>query len=236
MTYSINFSTNAAQAIRDIEQISRSIGDLGRLGNNIPLTLNTTGINTALGSTFRKLDKEISKLQRKLAKTEIGSGDFLTRASRLGTTEGRRQRGQMMADAPRLRSQGMAFDEGSSVRLSKELQAAQIDASQIAPNTAPWIELQQQIGRINVQLRQSDQLAESVQMRESLGAFAPGSLARLETRLTILKNSARGIAPDTNTWQRLNKEIQKTERSIQRINKKPLSSGQRVGAAGGAFL
>jgi tape measure domain-containing protein len=36
--------------------------------------------------------------------------------------------------------------------------------------------------------------------------------------------------------EKLNKEIQKVETSIQKVSKKPLSAGQRAGAAGGAFL
>ena len=236
MTYTINFSTNASQAINDINRVSRSIGDLGRLGQSVQINVGTAQLSRNIRETFRQLNTEIGRIETKLSRLQIGGSAFRQANAAIGYRQGRVERGQMMGEPLRLRGQAQSFSEGSSVRLGKELQAAQIEASQLAPNTGPWIELQQQIGRINTQLQQSRQLAQTVQMRESLGAFAPGSLAALETRLTILKNSARNIAPDTTVWKRLDDQIQKTEKSIQRINKKPLSAGQRVGAAGGAFL
>jgi len=236
MTYSINFSTNAAQAIRDIQRINQSIGDLGRLGQNIQINVNTARLSGNIRETFRQLNTEIGRMETRLSRLQIGSKAFTQMNAAIGYRQGRVERGQMIGEPLRLRGQAQAFGEGTSVRLSKELQAAQVEASQLAPNTAPWIELQQQIGRINTQLQQSKKLAETIQMRESLGAFSPGSLASLETRLTILKNSARNISPDTDQWRKFNDQIQRTERSIQRINRKPLSAGQRLGAAGGAFL
>lgn len=236
MTYSINFSTNASQAIRDIQRINQSIGDLGRLGQNIQINVNTARLSGNIRETFRQLNTEIGRMETRLSRLQIGSRAFRQMNAAIGYRQGRVERGEMIGEPLRLRGQAQAFNQGSSVRLNKELQAAQIDASQLAPNTAPWIELQQQIGRINTQLQQSRQLAQTVQMRESLGAFAPGSLAALETQLTILKNSARNITPNTDGWRELNNQIQRTERGIQRINKKPLGAGQRMGAAGGAFL
>lgn len=298
MTYSINFSTNASQAIRDIERINRSIGDLGRLGSNIPLTLNTTSLVRSFRETFRQLDAEIGRLQNRLSRFNIGSGAFTGAANALGRVEGRRERGQMMADVPRLRGQAQAFNVGSSVRQSKELQALQIQASQVAPNTQQWVgfqrqiatinnelsrsqelartiqlreslgafspgslsqletrlqllnqtarnispntpewaSYQQQISQVNRELQQSQQRAQDIQLRNDLGAFAPGSLAQLETRLTILKNTARQISPNTSEWKEFNNQIQSTEKAIQKINKKPLGTSQRLGAAGGAFL
>ena len=236
MTYSINFSTNAAQAIRDIQRINQSIGDLGRLGQNIQLNLNTARLSGNIRETFRQLNTEIGRMEAKLSKLQIGSKPFRQMNAAIGYRQGRVERGQMIGEPLRLRGQAQAFGEGTSVRLNKELQAAQVEASQLAPNTASWIELQQQIGRINTQLQQSRQLAQTIQMRESLGAFAPGSLAALETRLTVLRNTARNISPNTNEWRQFNQQIQRTEKSIEKINKKPLGTGQRLGAAGGAFL
>ena len=174
MTYSINFSTNASQAIRDIQRINQSIGDLGRLGQNIPLNLNTARLSGNIRETFRQLNIEIGRMETRLSRLQIGSRAFTQMNAAIGYRQGRVERGQMIGEPLRLRGQAQAFGQGTSVRLGKELQAAQIEASQLAPNTAPWIELQQQIGRINTQLQQSRQLAQTVQMRESLGAFAPG--------------------------------------------------------------
>ena len=360
MTYTINFSTNASQAIRDIERINRSIGDLGRLGQNIELNLNTASLNRTLDNTLRQLDNAVARMQRSLRGLSIGSPEFLNQATLLGRGEGVRQRSQMLADAPALRGQATAFDPGSSARQSRELQALQIEASQVAPNTDAWVQVQRQIATINTELKRAQQLAQNIQLREdlgafspgslsqlqtrlqlldniakgitpstpewinyqteisrintqlreaqkhaqeiqltedlnafapgslsqlearlqllkqraadiepdtrawelyqqrigrvnreleasrqraqdiqlrdNLGAFAPGSLAQLETKLTILKNSARQITPNTGEWKEFNNQIQRTERSIQKLNKKPLTGGQRAGAAGGAFL
>jgi tape measure domain-containing protein len=70
-------------------------------------------------------------------------------------------------------------------------------------------------------------------------AFHPASLAAFELKLKNLKAEARLIAPDSSRWKALNKDILKTEQSIERVNKRQKlgpTAGQRAGAAGGAFL
>jgi tape measure domain-containing protein len=70
-------------------------------------------------------------------------------------------------------------------------------------------------------------------------AFHPASLAAFESKLKSLRAEARLIAPDSSRWKELNKDILKSERSIERINKRQKlgpTAGQRAGAAGGAFL
>jgi tape measure domain-containing protein len=70
-------------------------------------------------------------------------------------------------------------------------------------------------------------------------AFRPGSLASFESKLKVLQKEARLISPSTDRWKELTKEILVLERGIERINKKQRlgpTAGQRVGAAGGAFL
>ena len=224
MTYSINFSTNASQAIRDIERINRSIGDLGRLGQNIELTLNPGPLNRTLDHTLRQFDRSIASMQRRLRDLNIGGQDFLNQANMLGRVEGARQRGQMMADAPRLRGQASVFEHGSSARQSRELQALQIEASQVAPNTDTWVQVQRQIATINTELKRAQQLAQNIQLREDLGAFSPGSLSQLETRLQLLNNIAKDITPNTVEWgnyqreiSRINVELQQTKRNAQEI-------------------
>jgi tape measure domain-containing protein len=224
MTYSINFSTNASQAIRDIERINRSIGDLGRLGQNIELNLNTASLNRTLDNTLRQLDNAVARMQRSLRGLSIGSPEFLNQATLLGRVEGSRQRGQMLADAPALRGQATAFDPGSSARQSRELQALQIEASQVAPNTDAWVQVQRQIATINTELKRAQQLAQNIQLREDLGAFSPGSLSQLETRLQLLNNIAKDITPNTVEWgnyqreiSRINVELQQTKRNAQEI-------------------
>ena len=70
-------------------------------------------------------------------------------------------------------------------------------------------------------------------------AFSPYSLAAYETKLRNLKEEARLIAPETARWKELTKEIIKTERAVENINKRQSagpSTKARLGAAGGAFL
>jgi tape measure domain-containing protein len=70
-------------------------------------------------------------------------------------------------------------------------------------------------------------------------AFDPASLASYEAKLKLLKKEARLISPDSTRWKKLTKEILQAERGIERINKRQRlgpTGGQRLGAAGGAFL
>jgi tape measure domain-containing protein len=76
-------------------------------------------------------------------------------------------------------------------------------------------------------------------IKPSPDAFRPNSLADYENRLKVLQKEARLISPDSSRWRELNKEILKAEKGIQKIQKRQSvgpSAGQRVGAAGGAFL
>lgn len=236
--YTIDFSTNASRIADEIQKVNQAITGVTKKGkqNKITLELDTTRLRTSIDSTFRQLDKQIAAMQRKLAGMQIGSRRFQQQATGIGVAQGMRERGGMQARAIQLGGQAEAFDIGSATRLTKQLEAARIEASQIAPNTEPWINLQRQIGRLKVDLQAADRLAENVQMRESLGAFEPGSLNALEAKLTILRNRAREIAPSATEWKNANREIVKTEQLIERQNRRPLTTGQRMGAAGGAFL
>ena len=234
--YNINFSTNASQAAQQIDRVSQELTKVIKIGQSVKLNLDTSSLSATINTTFRKLNKEIENSQRKLARLQIGGGNFNGMATRLGRAEGLRERGQLAAAPYRLRAQAEAFGPGSAISRSKVLEALQIQASQIAPNTVEWVKFQQQIAQVNLEIKKTDKLAESIQLRENLGAFAPGSLAQLETRLTLIKNKAREITPNTTGWKQLNKEIQQLEGGIARANKKPLTAGQRAGAAGGAFL
>jgi len=69
--------------------------------------------------------------------------------------------------------------------------------------------------------------------------FRPFSLAYYENQLKTLSAQARLIAPSDDKWKALNKEILKAERGIAGIQKRQRlgpTGGQRLAAAGGAFL
>jgi len=234
--YTIDFSTNASYILQEIEKINAAIAKTARTGKSVQINLDTSRLSSEIDNTFRKLDRQIAAMQTKLSNLKIGSRKFQERATGIGIAEGLRERGTMQAQSIRLGAQAEAFDVGSATRLQKQLQAARIEASQIAPNTEPWINLQRQIGILKTELQAADRLAENIQMQESLGAFAPGSLNALEAKLVVLRNRAREISPNTTEWKQLNQEIVKTEQAVERQNRKPLTRGQRFGAAGGAFL
>ena len=237
--YTIDFTTNASKIVREIEQVNRKVAEVARTGKSVQIKLDAAPLRASLDDTFRQLDNQIARMQRKLANLPIGSRKFQQQATGLGITEGIRQRGGMQAGAIQLGAQAEAFDIGSVQRLQRQLEAARLEASQISPNTPEWMAFQRQIGQINVQLKASERLAESVQMQESLGAFSPGSLNALEAKLVVLRNRARDISPSGETlreWKKLNNAILETERSIEKQTRRPLTGGQRLGAAGGAFL
>jgi tape measure domain-containing protein len=234
--YTIDFSTNASAVIQELNRIIATVAKVEKVGDKAELNINTSSLSAGIRTTFRQLDREIAKAQRKLNKLEIGGGVFRKVQATLGFREGRRERGELIGQPLRLRGQAQSFEQGSLVRLEKELQALQIEASQISPNTQEWVQFQQQIGQVQRKLKKADQAAEAIQLRDSLGSFAPNSLNQLEAKLKLLRNRANDISPNTGEWKRLNREIQKLEGGIERINRKPLGAGQRLGAAGGAFL
>jgi tape measure domain-containing protein len=238
--YNINFSTNASQIAKELSKVQTELAKAVQMakpsGLKIQLSLDASGLEESINTTFRKINKAIESNQRKLSRLQIGGANFRMIAERLGTAEGQRERGRAIAEPIRLRAQAAAFEPGSSTSMQKVLQALRIEASQITPNTVEWVRFQQQIGEVTLELKQADKAAESIQLTQQLGALQPGSLSRLEKQLTILKNRAREITPNTIEWKKLNKEIQNVETSIAKVNKKPMTMGQRAGAAGGAFL
>jgi tape measure domain-containing protein len=234
--YTINFSSNASAVIKELNSVIASVAKVESAGRDVTLNLDTSRLSRGIAITFKDIDKQINAMQRKLSRLQIGSGAFRSTQAAIGFREGQRERGDLIGQSLRLRGQSQSFEEGSLARLSKQIQALQIDASQVKPNSQEWVNFQQQIGRIQGELKKADQAAEAIQLRGDYGIFSPGSLNSLSARLKLLKLEASGIAPSLPRWKEVNAEIQKTERSIEKINRKPLTTGQRAGAAGGAFL
>ena len=231
----INFTTNKTKVIQDLNEIIATISR-AQQGSEIRLSLDSSSLQQELDTTFKKLDKQIAKQQRKLRKLEIGSPEFLARAGRSGMLQGQRERGENIAQIESLKGQALAFEPGSATALNKNMQALTLQAQQIKPNTQEWVEFQRQIGSIQTELRKADQAAEAIQLRESLGAFNTNSLNAMQAKLRLLKIDADNIQPNTPEWKKLNKEIRDLEKGIEKVNRKPLTMGQRAGAAGGAFL
>jgi len=235
-TYRIDFSTNASRVAQEIDKVNKALTEAVRTSKPIEIKLDDTKLTQQLNTTFKQLDKEIAKYERQLRKLPVGSPAFGVKASQIGQLEGERQMGRMTAQSIGLRAQAGAFPQESFAGLSREIQAAKISASMIQPNTEAWTNLQREIARLNFDLQKADKLAENIQLTENLGAFEPGSLNALEAKLTILRNRAREISPNEGEWKKVNAEIVKTEQAIGKQTRRPLTTGQRMGAAGGAFL
>jgi tape measure domain-containing protein len=235
-TYRIDFSTNASRVAQEIDKVNKALTEAVRTSKPIEIKLDDTKLTQQLNTTFKQLDKEIAKYERQLRKLPVGSPAFGVKASQIGQLEGERQMGRMTAQSIGLRAQAGAFPQESFAGLSREIQAAKISASMIQPNTEAWTNLQREIARLNFDLQKADKLAENIQLTENLGAFSPGSLNALEAKLTILRNRAREISPSEGEWKKVNAEIVKTEQAIEKQTRRPLTTGQRMGAAGGAFL
>jgi tape measure domain-containing protein len=229
---SLEIRSPSRKMFRIGQQAGQGFND-GLIASLQEATRNAVGV---MNASLRKLDRIVELRQRKARAIAPGQPGFELAQREAGSAMGQRERVQNRAEALQLRGAAGEFEGGSYQALSKLLQSLQIEASEIKPNTADWNNLQKTIAQVNFDLQKADRLAEEIQMRENLGAYAPGSLASLESRLVILKSRAREIAPDTSEWKALNREIQKAERLAERASRKPITKGQRLGAAGGAFL
>jgi tape measure domain-containing protein len=225
-----------ASPSKRMQQIGKWAGEGYEIGFIGALEEANAKAAATIGKSLRKMDREVDVRQKRARTVSPASADFLPRQRALGAAYGRREQLETAAQIPQLRGAAEAFPEGSAQRLNKLLQSAQLLAAGITPNTPAWARAQSEIAVLNIELAKSGQLAQRIQMQANLAAFSPNSLSYLESQLTLLKLRARDIAPDTDKWRQLNKEIQHTEKNIKKATRKPLTGKERVGAAGGAFL
>jgi len=225
-----------ASPSKRMQQIGKWAGEGYEIGFIGALEKANARAAATIGKSLRAMDREVDVRQKRARTVSPASADFLPRQRALGAAYGRREQLETAAQIPQLRGAAEAFPEGSAQRLNKLLQSAQLLAAGITPNTPAWARAQSEIAVLNIELAKSGQLAQRIQMQANLAAFSPNSLSYLESKLTLLKLRARDIAPDTDKWRQLNKEIQHTEKNIEKATRKPLTGKQRVGAAGGAFL
>jgi tape measure domain-containing protein len=225
-----------------IAQLEKQLQSLQKTRDAIINSANKGGLSPesvdALVEAFKRVNAQITRTESLISKFQSKAPNipFERLQQRLGTALGRREQLQTAAQIPQLRAAAGTYTEGSLQNINKLLQSAQLLAAGLAPNTEEWGRAQSEIARLNHELRRSGELANKIQMQHDLGAFNPGSLAHLEAKLQLLKNIARDIAPDDSKWKEINQKIQQTERSVEKLTRKPLSARDRMGAAGGAFL
>jgi tape measure domain-containing protein len=231
-----------ASPSKEMEKIGEWAGKGYELGFIRSLERANARAAKSIGKSLRKIDNEVAVRQRAARvfapgkENKRGQVPFVSLQERLGVSLGRREQLQTAAQIPQLRAAAGTYTEGSLQNINKLLQSAQLLAAELVPNTKEWNRAQSEIARLNHDLRRSGELASKIQMQHDLRAFAPGSLASLESKLQLLKNIARDIAPDDSKWKEINNQIQRTERSLEKLTRKPLSTKDRMGAAGGAFL
>jgi ribosome-associated translation inhibitor RaiA len=74
--YNIQFSSNASAISKQLSQLQADIARLGITRTDIKLKLDTADFTRAIDSSFKELDKAISKVERRLRKLSIGSPEF----------------------------------------------------------------------------------------------------------------------------------------------------------------
>jgi len=191
-----------------------------------------------LNEQFKRINSQIVRTESLLGKLRTAKPNvpFLRTQQRLGTALGQREQLQTAAQIPQLRAAAGTYTEGSLQNINKLLQSAQLLAAGLVPRTEEWGQAQSEIARLNHELRISGELANKIQLQHDFGQATKGSIAYLETKLQLLKNIAKDIVPNEGEWNKINKKIQNTERSLEKLTRKPLSAKDRMGAAGGAFL
>jgi tape measure domain-containing protein len=206
--------------------------------NGLIAELEAAGRNAVgvMNTSLRNIDRMVDMRQRKARAIAPGQPNYELAQRQAGTLSAEREKLQTRSQSLQLGAAAGRFETGSYQQLSKLIQAIQIEANEITPNTIEWNLLQKRIAGLNIELQRAGKLANEIQMRADMAGLSPNSLAAMESRLIILKQRAKDIDPDLASWRELNKEIQKVERGIEKASRKPMTGRERLGAAGGAFL
>ena len=225
--------TNLQQQLQSLRQSYRAIYEEARK----PGALSPERLSE-LNEAFKRVNAQIRRTESLIGKLRSAGPNmpFLRLQTRLGRSLGRREQLQTAAQIPQLRAAAGTYSEGSLQNINKLLQSAQLLAAELVPNTEEWNRAQSEIAFLNHKLKQSGELANKIQLQHNFGKATVGSISYLETKLQLLKHLAKDIVPHEGEWNKINKKIQHTERSLEKLNRKPLSGRDRMGAAGGAFL
>jgi tape measure domain-containing protein len=203
-------------------------------------------IDADTGAAVRNIDKlqtAISEVTKKFNDAQIGSGNFIREASNLSVLQKELKDARSAVldidGAYKKLSQSMAqFRSGMGAKGAIPDVASPVRGGTAFPGSPAYLE---EVARAAKKAQQElDDAAKTAgTIAPQAKAFDPASLASYETKLKLLKKEARLISPDSTRWKDLTKEILQAERGIERINKRQRlgpTGGQRLGAAGGAFL
>ena len=210
--------------------------NLPRLSDSVLRSYNLRDKFGNVIAEIKGLYNQVNEIDALINKTPINSRRFRSLQASAGFRQGEIERAQNIGQVERLRASSRFFEEGSLTRLNKELQALQIEASQIKPDTKEWSRYQEQISRLTIQMGKLGEKAEAINARVRMGAAAPGSINQLEARLQQYRSEIHNVSATTSEYRKLNRQIQRTEQQMDRITRKPLTMGERSGAAAGAVL
>ena len=224
---------NLQQQLQSLRQSYRAIYEEARK----PGALSPERLSE-LNEAFKRVNAQIGRTESLIGKLQSAGPNmpFLRLQTKLGQSLGRREQLQTAAQIPQLRAAAGTYSEGSLQNINKLLQSAQLLAAELVPRTEEWNRAQSEIARLNAGLKNAAIAADKIQLQHNFGQATVGSISYLETKLQLLKNIAKDIVPNKGEWNEINKKIQHTERSLEKLNRKPLSGKDRMGAAGGAFL
>lgn len=186
--------------------------------------------------SLERLAIRIQRLSQDAQRLPGGSQEFRNAQRQVGVAMGEQERTQIAAQVQNLRGSAEWFESGSATRITKVLQALQLEAAQIKPNTIEWTHFQEQIGQLQAGLRKADAIAEQISLDQLQKSLDPRSIAGLETKLRSLNLRIRDMEPKTAPWQELRREIVRTENKLEEVTRKAVPLRERFGAAGGSVL
>ncbi len=182
------------------------------------------------------LYEQLAAVERKINRVPINSNAFKRLSSNAGFRQGEIERAQNISQVQRLRASGQFFEEGSLTRLSKQLQALQIEASQIKPETDEWKKYQKEITKTTLEMEKLARTSRELELTVRESTAEKGSIASLRAQLERRQMNLEFLAPGLADFTKTTKEMQRLERQMDRISRKPTPMGDRLGAAAGAVL
>jgi len=182
------------------------------------------------------LYEQLAAVERKINRVPINSNAFRRLSSNAGFRQGEIERAQNISQVQRLRASGQFFEEGSLTRLSKQLQALQIEASQIKPGTDEWKKYQKEITKTTLEMEKLARTSKQLELTVRESTAEKGSIASLRAQLERKQMNLEFLAPEAADFAKTTKEMQRLERQMDRISRKPTPIGDRLGAAAGAVL
>ena len=168
---------------------------------------------------IKGLYNQVNEIDALINRTPINSRRFRSLQASAGFRQGEIERAQNIGQVERLRASSRFFEEGSLTRLNKELQALQIEASQIKPDTKDWNKYQTQIATLGRYLSKTAEAARLISLNELSKSVPQASLTALSSKLEALRLQVKDLEPRTEPWRKIQNQINQTTLSLERTNR-----------------